>query len=388
MSKTVKTIITHSELQTIKDCPQKHEYRYKIGWIGKTVGISTLFGSAIHDALEQFYLKNGIDEALKAVGTVFSRFFITNHDLPEWKLNEYLEAETLAVQVIRNYAEHYRDNDFEIAFDPISHRPMVEIEGLVPVYTPNGRASKLFLFAFKLDLVVVINDELWIVDHKTRADINDSIAERLVIDQQMRAYAWAASVYFGIPIAGVIYNIIRKKTPGEVKINKNGTVSIQKCDMRQEDYIDALERQDEYLCGLTPEERKEKKLACGLDFDAYAPEIKRLKDVRFFDRFQQRYNLDDLKSAQQEIYQASLMLHHCHYPYKNDAACDHWGGCQYRSLCMGLNPQAQERFTLADRKHTELDMQFIHPPRGRGFVIEEEGPEVMGMDGILDAVNA
>ena len=350
-----KRLITHSELQTAKDCLQKWQWRYGFGYRRKLISPSTLFGVALHEGLEAYYkgrywgqdYKSVKLNALSNANLVFNHY-IKAHlgDIGE-KEADYVDQWGLCTSVMENYIEHYWDNDFTPMPDPLpldsegaisEHAlPLVEAEFRVPVFTPKGIRSSKWIMGGKIDLIVMIDGEYWVVDHKTRATISDTAFDRLAMDQQMISYCHNAQLYWGVPIAGAIYNIVRRKTPGEVKINKDGTVSAQKCDTDLNIYIATLERQDEYLCSLTPEERKKNKQACGIDFDKYAPEISRLRGIKFFDRHYQRYSQEDYQEIQMEIYQVTKLLHEAVWFPKNDAACDRFSGCAYRGLCMKLD---------------------------------------------------
>lgn len=66
----------------------------------------------------------------------------------------------------------------------------------------------------------------WIMDYKFVKNFTDR--RILDLDIQMEAYVWAAEQWFEHPIAGAIYAQIRKALPKEIKILKDGSLSVDK----------------------------------------------------------------------------------------------------------------------------------------------------------------
>jgi hypothetical protein len=101
------------------------------------------------------------------------------------------------------YAARYPLEDFEVvalekAFDG-------------PIINPaTGAASRSFVLAGKVDGIVRIGDEDYILEHKTAAQIGADYLERLWTDFQITIYSHYAETTLGIPIAGVIYNVLAK----------------------------------------------------------------------------------------------------------------------------------------------------------------------------------
>ena len=458
-----KRVITHSELQTAKDCLQKWQWRYGFGYRKHRIGPSTLFGSAIHRALEIYYVgrheKTSRREILKegklAIYAIFDKYII-NHYADLENADAWNEQKALCEQVFQNYVDHYWDFDFFPAVEPVSGRPLVEMEFRVPVFTPAGRRSSRFVMGGKVDAIVMHEGEYWVLEHKTRDSISESSFDRLLLDQQTRSYCHNAQIYLGVPVAGVIYNIIRRRTPGEAKINQDGTVSSQRVDMDPRKYrrvlweqaeflnhqkafydhsvkeIEELKAQNEELKPIikdgklarrqmdmkkyqdklaelnpvvqTGEEAERKfeeneglidgfketltdcKFARSLPMEKYNQEIERQESVKFFERHPQPYSEIDYAEIQMEIYQVSKTLIEAVWFPKNDAACDHWGGCAYRPLCMGLDPAGQFVMMSDSEAHTELSETEFHPPKQRGYKYDLE-PQFFGEDAIYDAVN-
>lgn len=307
-------------------------------------------------------------------------------------MKNFIDGEALCHRVMDNYCSFYGEDDelFNVALDPWGRR-CIEYEGKVPIYTPAGRASSLFEIAFKVDVVVDIPDGpmkgLWIVDHKFRETISPSSFQRLVIDFQMLTYTWALSVYWNKRIRGAIYNLATRKVPARPYVNKNGLISKAACHSTFDIFYDALLTQQRYLEGLSEEQRKEvkpKQAEC-LNIYDYEDLLKDQLEHHFFYRHFQEYSEADLKGAQMELYQICKDLHTCEYWYKNESSCDHWGGCHFRSICMGLPPD--NRFEMGGPKHVELAMDKFREPRGRGYKGLTLDPKDADFGALLGEVN-
>lgn len=387
-----KRVVTYSELSTFKDCRQRHSYIYHTGWRAKYLVPATLFGAAGHRYLENRYM--GFDPKIgqHVIEVIYREFLLKNHHLDEGTVRKFQNSLETCLQVMENYDAHYGEDDilFQVAEDPWG-RKAVEYEGKVPVYTPAGRASSLFEIAFKLDLVIEIKDGpmagLWIVDHKFREEVGQSSFDKLVIDFQMLTYTWALSVYWGVPVRGVLYNLVSRKIPSEPAVTKNGLISKAACYTTFDKFYEALIRQQDYLASLTEEQRAEMKPkpAPCLNMYDYEDLLKARLHTHFFYRHFQEYSEKDLRGVQMEIYQLCKDLHGCEYWYKNEASCDHWGGCHFRPLCMGLPPD--QRFEMVGPKHVELDMDKLKPPKGKGYSGLTLDPQDADFGALLEEVN-
>lgn len=388
-----KRATTHSELAAFKRCPQEHEYRYRFGLRPKALASpSTLIGKAVHKGLEFLYLGEPFEHCVNAAQSIFDNYLVSQRVrelLDDDGREKYRKARALTADILRGYVNHWWGQDHQTARHPITGAPLIEFEFRVPVISPSGKASRLFWLRGKVDRVIVDeNGEWWIEDAKGRDDVADrSMQERLILDQQPRLYAWAAQFYLGHPIAGAAFNLFRRKAPGIPSINKNGTVSLQKCDTTVEILTETLLRQDDYLSSVSEAERKEKKLAKGIEFEKYDAEIERLRAMKWFDRVWQRYAEEDLQDVQEELYQASLLMHQCEFPYRNYSACDHWSGCRYKPICRGEN--WEEMFVQGSNFHPELEAapDSFHLPLGRPYRTGRHAKR-FGFERLLEAVNA
>jgi hypothetical protein len=102
----------------------------------------------------------------------------------------------------------------------------LEQEFDIPMPMPSGKKSKMVRLGGRFDGIVkhVPSDTYWIWETKTSRSIQE-LVRSLTNDEQCGVYAYAASQMLGVPITGILYNILRKKVPTEPKLLSGGTLS-------------------------------------------------------------------------------------------------------------------------------------------------------------------
>src|ERR1043166_5320398 len=105
--------------------------------------------------------------------------------------------------MMRGYAQKYATDDFEvIALEKT-------FEG--PISNPaSGAASRSFVLAGKVDGILRIDGNYFILEHKTAAQLDSDYLERLWTDFQITIYAYYIEQTMRIPIAGILYNVLVK----------------------------------------------------------------------------------------------------------------------------------------------------------------------------------
>jgi hypothetical protein len=102
----------------------------------------------------------------------------------------------------------------------------LEQEFEVPMPTPSGRPSRKFLLAGRFDGVVRHKEtgEYWVWETKTTRSIEE-LVRSLANDEQCGVYMYAANKMLGVPVVGVLYNIVRKKAPTRPTVLQSGLLS-------------------------------------------------------------------------------------------------------------------------------------------------------------------
>jgi hypothetical protein len=78
------------------------------------------------------------------------------------------------------------------------------------VITPTGNASSKFRHTGRIDQVVKYLDLYWLREVKFNQSFTSADVKWLAKDPQILSYASAAERYFGIKIAGCIYDVLKK----------------------------------------------------------------------------------------------------------------------------------------------------------------------------------
>ena len=202
MSETLKTvpekqILTFSSLDCFRSCQRRYKIRYVDGLVPLAKETNSLyFGTVVHHALEIWYGANTEQKDDLELQVIDEQCKDRNTN-PEVK-----KMWMLARAMITAYTKRYKKEEFEV----------LEVEKVFDgdIINPKTQAeSKTFSIKGKIDLLVKMNDELYIVDHKTRSMLETDWQEKLWMDTQMAVY-----VYFlrqrKYPIKGIIYNVLAK----------------------------------------------------------------------------------------------------------------------------------------------------------------------------------
>lgn len=271
MTKRVLTVVSHSQLSSIRACPALWGFRYGEGLQPKVTPDILVKGRVAHAGFEAGY------EAwpTKNIGTIasagvvaaeaeYSEHILTRDlsGLTDDEVARTKERDEEIFELERWMVRHH----FEATADDLEHQIPLLIEHRFKVPIPNraGRASGLYLIG-DLDLVSWDRryESLVTHEHKTTGMSVDTISRRLEMDPQTAGYMHALRVLLrehvlaplfwrhGIETTKTIeeltgqvfYNVSRSKRPSVPKVNKDGTVSTAACDTTPDMFRDAMEQQ-------------------------------------------------------------------------------------------------------------------------------------------------
>ena len=185
---------TYSFWNAFRNCRKSNEWRYIRELVPLERDRNLSYGTLIHRALDIWYRERSLAPVLDFIDRSFP-----NRDGDERQKREW----HLATAMMRGYAARYAQEEFEV----------VELEKVFegPIVNPaTGAASRTFILAGKVDGIVRINGRYYLLEHKTAAQIDGSYLEKLWTDFQITLYSFYIELVFGIPIAGVVYNILGK----------------------------------------------------------------------------------------------------------------------------------------------------------------------------------
>lgn len=165
-------------------------------------------GSGVHAALRAYYEKGvNLVAAFKLwYWWRLQRYVGDGIDLSPDRRADYAEQAKLGIGMLQHYMKHYplEKEEFELV--------LAESHFDVPIRTLSGRHSGHYYASGTFDGVVVDrNGHYWLLEHKTYASVRGQ--EQFDLTDQAKMYVYAANEQFGLPVQGVVYNVLRKKIP-------------------------------------------------------------------------------------------------------------------------------------------------------------------------------
>ena len=175
---------SHTALKLFQRCQLKWKYKY-IDRLEPDDGPSAAIvkGKKLHDGLEMYHTMDP--------------------GFTQW----ILDADPEDANILVRYSEKWEDEEWEVL------HAEEELEFDIGPYT----------VVYKPDLIIRQNDEVWIVDHKTTANIPDEWDPYNMTDFQHLLYVAAVEETMYPEVAGFIFNYVRTKPPGVPKLVKDGS---------------------------------------------------------------------------------------------------------------------------------------------------------------------
>ena len=189
-----RLLTTYTFWNTYRNCPRACAWRYLHELVPQGRSTNLRFGSLIHRCLEHWHIQRDIG----AVQEIIDQACAQRAQYPDVQ-----QAWHLASAMMLGYAMRYREETFTIT----------DVERIFsgPIINPaSGKPSRTFLLAGKIDGLVEVDGEVFLLEHKTTGCLDGEYLEKLWMDFQLLLYAYALERYDGIRVAGAIYNILVK----------------------------------------------------------------------------------------------------------------------------------------------------------------------------------
>lgn len=213
-------------IEGISTCTRYLQYKTLNQRIAAGEKSSLNFGSAIHLALEhryRFWQNRPVDDKYyEDVATIFTKFF-DEHPCP----SDDFRTLNWAMELVREYNKRYNIEEFSLLADKATGEPLVELPFALPICQVNletldiqtwdGKKETLLpgyvgvIYSGKVDLAVIIDSQLYVLDHKTSEKIGDQFWNEYRMSSQPRGYAWAFQKLTGLKVHGYVINCIRSK---------------------------------------------------------------------------------------------------------------------------------------------------------------------------------
>ena len=189
-----RAISTYSMWSLFKNCRKACEWRYLHELVPLERDHNLALGTVVHQSLEVWHSTRNLDAVLDTIDRAYPNPDQDADQKREWHL---------AIAMMKGYAARYADEAFEVVALEKT------FEGKI-VNPATGASSRSFILAGKVDGVVRIGDEHYLLEHKTASQVDGDYLERLWTDFQIVLYSRYVEQTLGTPLAGVLYNVLVK----------------------------------------------------------------------------------------------------------------------------------------------------------------------------------
>lgn len=316
-----------SDVRTFKSCRRKWMFSSGLRRNLEPIVPYTPFftGRAVHYCLQQMYRNHGDATQLLPSLDAFIAKETASWVQPLWdtELQMVEEQKELISGIFKHYILWRWVNRADPRMWYDQNLSFVSLEHSFNVALPGVKAR----LAGRFDGVVRdLHGEYWVWENKTARSI-DELQKSLANDEQCGTYIYAARKLFNVPIAGVIYNIMRKKVPTTPQILKNGYLS-------QNHSIDTSAEWYQSTVDLTyPDMSQQDKLD---NFGPFIEELRLDPKKRFFARMPVRRSAEEIDLLIHNLTATArdmLSKRLVEYPSPSVINCN-W--CLFREPCLAL----------------------------------------------------
>ena len=189
-----RMVSTYSMWSLFRNCRKASFWRYIKHLVPLSKARAQSFGSLIHACLESWHALRDIQKVLALIDAAFPLRASDPDQRSQWHLG---------TAMMIGYSTRYASDNFEvIALER-------EFEG--EIINPETLAcSRSFTLAGKVDGIIRLDGQHFLLEHKTAASIDGGYLEKLWTDFQIVLYSHYIEKTMGLHIDGVIYNVLTK----------------------------------------------------------------------------------------------------------------------------------------------------------------------------------
>mgnify|MGYP005838515375 FL=1 len=329
-------VTTYSMWNLFRNCRKAAELRYLEHLVPLERDRNLQFGSLIHECLELWHCQRDLALVLDLIDRRCAARAQDEDQKRDWHL---------ATAMMRAYAARYAEEEFEvIALEHV-------FEG--PILNPaTGAASRSFRLAGKVDGIVRCGQEYFILEHKTASQLDSDYLERLWTDFQITLYAHYVEQTMGLPITGILYNVLVK-----ARLQQSKGETEEEFETRRAELLAKSKT------GRTTARRREPEP----DEDFQRRLGEKYTDAAMFHRerlYLSRERFDILRAEVWELTQAFLDARRRGVFYQNTSFCfNYQRPCPYFALCRSNgNPNVIENFYQRVEPNEELRVLPVGAP--------------------------
>jgi len=187
-------LTTYTQWQTFRNCRRACHWRYVRELVPRSGAPAQHLGTLVHDALMHWHQHRDLEAMLARIDQACAGRAADDDQRQRWHL---------ARAMMQGYAQCYAEEAFRVV--------ALETPFEMPIRNPaTGRISRRFRLAGKVDGIVEEHGQYFLLEHKTASHLDGDYLERLWLDLQISLYSRALETIHGVPIAGVIYNVLCK----------------------------------------------------------------------------------------------------------------------------------------------------------------------------------
>lgn len=323
-----RMIATYSMLSTCADCWMKGRLRFVDCLVPQARDANLSFGSVIHECLKCWHEKRDPDAVQDIIDRAYPNRTGDDDQRHEWHL---------AGAMLRGYSARYPQEEFEVV---VLEQPF---EGLI-INPATGRASLKFRLCGKVDGVVRVGSEYYLIEHKTTSQLDGAYIDKMWSDFQTTLYAGYVERCLGYKISGVYYNALLK-----ARLQQSKGETETEFETRRADLIAKSKTGKSSAQRRMPETDEE--------FQARLTE--KYSDPAMFHREQLIISRDRLRAVQAHVWEMTQLYLHIQrrgvWP-QNPANCFRYGkACGYHPLCSSdFSPTVRDNLYRIEPPHSEL----------------------------------
>jgi hypothetical protein len=327
-------VTTYSMWNLFRNCRKAAHWRYILELVPLERDKHLSFGSLMHECLEVWHRSRDLAASLEVIDRACLNRAQDEEQRRVWHL---------ATAMMRGYAARYATEEFEV----VELEKSFEGEIINP---DTGATSRSFVLAGKVDGIVRIGDEHFLLEHKTAAGVDAGYLERLWTDFQITVYAYYVEKALGIRVAGVLYNILVK-------------ARLQQSAGETEEEFEA--RRSELIAKSKTGKSTAKRRLAESDDEFQARLAAKYAEPEMFHRellYISRDQFDTLRAELWELTQAFLDARRRDVWYQNTSFCFQYGRpCPYFALCRsGGSPNVLENFY--EKRAPNEELRRLSPP--------------------------
>lgn len=297
--------LTNSARSTFLNCRKKFYWQYIKRLSPIKPAMPLLVGGLVHDGLERFYSKEGLDldeYQLIVQQKLNEQLAFVSKDEDASKL---MQQEALVMGILNGYVKRYSKQD---KTNWVIKAPETEFCFDIPGSTLKNAGKRDLLVNSKKDKSLIL------VEHKTTARLDPGYLAKLPLDNQILGYAYSCLVDEGELPKHIVYNVMQKLG---IRLKQNETLQ-QFYDRMKMEYEYNLESM--FYREIVPINKKQV-MQYIEELSMMAQEISRCIETGFF--------------------------------YMNTTQCTQYGTCPYMPLCT-KQKDAEYLYVIRESTHAEL----------------------------------